>query len=277
MKMPKFFGLHASPGKKLAFFLMLIPFIVVVTIYAFGAEYRHSINPDDKIMPTIMKLVDTTMDYAVKKDRKGNYILLGDIMSSMKRLTIGVGVAAIVGLLLGMNMALFPGMGALLNPFVTFFSNVPALALMPMILIIFGVGDLTKIMLIFLGVVFIITRDVYRATNDLPKEQITKALSLGATQLEVAYKIVLPQIIPALISTIRLSLGAAWLFLIAGEAVVSMDGLGYRIYLVKRYLAMHIIIPYVFTITGLAFLLDRMLKWLIDWRYPWYTETKGTN
>ena len=276
MKTPKFFGLHASPGKKLAFFLMLIPFILVVTLYAFGSEHRHSINPDDKIMPTIMKLADTTAEYVVKKDRKGNYILLGDIMSSMQRLVVAVGVAAIVGLLVGMNMALFPGMGALLNPFIIFFSNIPALALMPMILIVFGTGDFTKMMLIFLGVVFVITRDVFRATNDLPKEQITKALSLGATQLEVAYKIVLPQIIPALISTVRLSLPAAWLFLIAGEAVVSMDGLGYRIYLVKRYLAMHIIIPYVFTITGLAFLLDRMLKWLIDWRFPWYTETKGT-
>lgn len=276
MKTPKFFGLHASPGKKLAFFLMLIPFIVVVTLYAFGSEYRHSVNPDDKIMPTIMKLADTTADYVVKKDRKGNYILLNDIISSMKRLVVAVGVAAIVGLLVGMNMALFPGMGALLNPFITFFSNIPALALMPMILIVFGTGDFTKMMLIFLGVVFVITRDVFRATNDLPKEQITKALSLGATQLEVAYKIVLPQIIPALLSTVRLSLGAAWLFLIAGEAVVSMDGLGYRIYLVKRYLAMHIIIPYVFTITGLAFMLDRILKRFIDWCYPWYTETKGT-
>ena len=292
MKIPKFFGLHAVPGKKIAFFLMLIPFVVVLGVYIFGSHYRLSENPRDKIMPAISTMVNSTIEIAIEPNHmirgykapttvwgkikaipEGK--LFNDIEASLMRLVIAVALAAIVGLLLGMNMALFPGMASLLNPFITFFSNIPALALMPILLILLGTGDLTKIMLIFLGIVFTIIRDIFRATNDVPKEQITKALSLGATQLEVVYKIILPQIMPALLSTVRLSLGSAWLFLIAGEAVVSMDGLGYRIYLVKRYLAMHIIIPYVFTITGLAYLLDWILKKTICWLYPWYAETKG--
>ena len=275
MKTSKFFGLHAIPGKKLGIFLMLIPFIFVITAYIIGSDYRHMANAKDKVMPTISKMVDTTVKYAIEKDRKGNYVLLNDAVNSVRRIVIGVSLAAFVGLMLGMNTALFPGMRNLLNPFITFFSNIPPLALMPIFLITMGTGEVSKIGLIFIGTVFMITRDVFRATNEIPREQITKALTLGATETEVVYKIVLPQIIPSLLSTVRISLGAAWLFLIAGEAIASTDGLGYRIYLVKRYMAMDVIIPYVLTITGLAFSMDRMLKKYIGWKYPWFVAANG--
>ena len=276
MKTPKIFGLHASPGKRIAFFLMLIPFLIVIGSYIAGSEYRHDINPKDKIMPTIVKIYDSTVEYAFEKDRRGNYVLLNDALASLQRLGMGVALAALVGLFVGVNMALFPGMAALLNPFITFFSNVPPIALMPILLITMGTGEVAKVMLIFVGIVFMITRDVFRATDEIPKEQITKALTLGATQLEVVYKIILPQIIPSLLSTVRLSLGAAWLYVIAGEIVASSEGLGYRIFLVKRYLAMDVIIPYVFTITGLAFLIDRAIKKFIEIVFPWYVQTKGS-
>jgi len=275
MKESKFFGLHARPGKKLGIFLMFIPFIFALFVYMGGSQYRQMENEKDKVMPTIAKMVDSTIKYTVTEDRKGNYRLLNDAVNSVRRIVIGVTLAALVGLMLGMNTALFPGMRELLNPFITFFSNIPALALMPILLITMGTGEVAKIGLIFIGTVFMITRDVFRATNELPKEQITKALTLGATEFEVVYKIVLPQIIPSLLSTVRLSLGAAWLFLIAGEAIASTDGLGYRIYLVKRYMAMDVIIPYVLAITGLAFSMDRILKRFIGWKYPWYVATSG--
>ena len=64
---------------------------------------------------------------------------------------------------------------------------------------------------------------------------------------------VLPQVLPRLLERLRLALGAAWLFLIAAEAIASTEGLGYRIFLVRRYLAMDVILPYVVWITLLAF------------------------
>jgi NitT/TauT family transport system permease protein len=79
---------------------------------------------------------------------------------------------------------------------------------------------------------------------------------------------------PCLIDSTRLSLGAAWLFLIAAEAIASTDGLGYRIYLMRRYLSMDIIIPYVLWITLLGFVFDRLLQLWISKRYSWYLVTK---
>src|SRR6185436_18623254 len=98
----------------------------------------------------------------------------------------------------------------------------------------------------------------------------TKALTLGAGELQLVYRIVLPQVMPRLIDTIRLSLGGGWLFLIAAEAIASTDGLGYRIFLVRRYLAMDVIIPYVLWITLLAWLMDWGLKRLTRKAFPWY-------
>ena len=75
---------------------------------------------------------------------------------------------------------------------------------------------------------------------------------------------------PRLLSAIRLSLGAAWLFLIAAEGLAATEGLGYRIFLVRRYLSMDVIIPYVTWITLLGFSIDYSLKLIIQKRYRWY-------
>jgi NitT/TauT family transport system permease protein len=169
---------------------------------------------------------------------------------------------------------LFPGLRSLSLAFVTFISIVPPLAILPILFIVFGVEEIAKVVLIFIGTFPLITRGVYLATMKIPDEQIPKALTLGASQLSVAYRIVLPQIMPCLIDSTRLSLGSAWLFLIAAEAIASTDGLGYRIYLVRRYLSMDIIIPYVIWITFLGYVFDRLLQTWVSMRYSWYLVAK---
>jgi NitT/TauT family transport system permease protein len=96
----------------------------------------------------------------------------------------------------------------------------------------------------------------------LPEEQLIKAQTLGASSWQIMVRVVLPQILPRLLDAVRLSLGAAWLFLIAAEAIAATDGLGYRIFLLRRYLAMDVILPYVAWITLLAFLFDVGLRHL---------------
>ena len=120
-----------------------------------------------------------------------------------------------------------------------------------------------------------ITRDIYLSTAKIPFEQIIKSLTLGAKSWQVTYRIILPQIIPRLIETVRLAMGSAWLFLIASEAISAEVGLGYRIFLVRRYLAMDVIIPYALWITLLGFLFDFLLRKSIDVFYPWYKGAKS--
>jgi NitT/TauT family transport system permease protein len=274
-KAPRFWGIHARSGRLLAWVLAVIPFALVLGAYLIASDTRHRENPSDKLLPAFSQMAGAVKRMAFTKDkRSGEYLMLKDTKASLGRLLTGVAVAAVASLLLGINMGLFPGMRAGLAPFITFISMVPPLAILPILFITLGVDELAKVSLIFLGTFPMITRDTYLATRKLPVEQITKALTLGASQLDLVYRVVLPQVLPRLIETVRLSLGAAWLFLIAAEAIASTDGLGYRIFLVRRYLAMDVILPYVLWITALGFTLDWLLRVLLRWRFSWYLVTK---
>ncbi len=268
-------GIHAQPGKKANIILLLLPFILLVATYLAASHIRHQENPQDKLLPSATQIVKAIDRVALTEDRRtGKYLLWTDTLASLKRLAIGVTAAAIFGLLIGLNMGIYPGIRSLSFSFVTFFSMIPPLAVLPIIFISFGVDEFAKIMLIFIGIFPIISRDIFLTVRKLPQEQITKALTLGASSFAVTYRIILPQILPRLIDAIRLSLGAAWLFLIAAEAIAAMDGLGYRIFLVRRYLAMDVIIPYVLWVTLLGFLFDLILRTIINKRFAWYADRK---
>ncbi len=266
-----FFGLYADPPVLLRVILALLPFVLLAVLYLAASNIRHAENPHDKLLPTVSKIVKAIENTGFKKNKRtGTYLLWHDTLASLKRLIIGIMSSAVIGFVLGLNMGLLPGINNLLMAFITFIANIPPLAILPILFISFGVDELGKVMLIFLGTFPLITRDIYLAVKKIPEENIVKALTLGASQTAVIYRVVYPQVIPRLIETVRLSLGSAWLFLIAAEAIASQSGLGYRIFLVRRYLSMDIIIVYVCWITFLAFLADFMLRKLISYKFPWY-------
>jgi NitT/TauT family transport system permease protein len=241
-----------------------------------ASDYRHRQNPSDKLLPPVTKMV-TAMEKAAfeRNKRTGDYQLLKDTLSSLRRIGIGLGCAALCGLLTGLLLGLLPGMQNLFLPFVTFCSIVPPLAILPILFIVFGVDELAKVVLIFIGTYPIISRDIYLAVKKIPTEQLIKSLTLGASQFAVIFRVVMPQIIPRLIETVRISMGPAWLFLIASEAIAATSGLGYRIFLVRRYLAMDLIIPYVLWIVLIGITIDFCLKSIIRLRYDWYLEEQG--
>ncbi len=268
---PLIFGIHAKPGPKLRLLLIALPFVILLISYFTASHFRHQENPRDKLLPTMSQMVDAVERMAFHEDaRTGRYLMAEDTLSSLRRLFAGVLLAAIAGLFTGVVLGLFPGFSIMLNPFLTFIAMIPPLAILPILFIAAGIGEAAKITLIFIGIFPIIARDTRLAVLKLPGEQITKALTLGASQLQIAWRITLPQVLPRLLDTIRLSLGAAWLFLIAAEAIAADSGLGYRIFLVRRYLAMDVIIPYVLWITLLGFLMDLGLRHVVKFAFPWY-------
>jgi NitT/TauT family transport system permease protein len=273
----RLFGIHARPGSGLRWLLAALPFVLLLALYAFASDARHRANPSDKILPTPVQMVDAVERMAFTRDaRTGDYLMLADTLASLKRLGLGVLLAAVFGLWLGINMGMFPGMQAGAAPFVTFVSMIPPLAILPILFITLGVGELAKVALIFIGIAPVIARDVAGTVARLPREQVTKALTLGASHLDLVYRVALPQVWPRLIESVRLSLGAAWLFLIASEAIAADQGLGYRIFLVRRYLAMDVILPYVLWITALGFSIDWLLRLTQRRLFPWYVAGEKT-
>jgi NitT/TauT family transport system permease protein len=248
----------------------MMPFVLLIAAYLAASSARLAANPGDKLLPSPATLAGTMHRYAFEEDeRTGDILLWTDTSASLKRLLTALGLSALLGVTFGVAIGVIPYLRAALAPFVAALSLIPPLAILPILFIVAGLGELAKVLLIIIGVAPVIVRDIAFRTQELPPEQMIKAQTLSASTWQLIVRVVLPQTWPRLIDALRLSLGAAWLFLIAAEAIASTDGLGYRIFLVRRYLAMDVILPYVAWITLLAFTMDALLRLVRAKAFPW--------
>ncbi|WP_421858226.1 ABC transporter permease [Oricola sp.] len=263
--------INRKPSRIGAFALGLVPFVAAILAYAIASHYRRLDNPADKLLPSLGDMGAAFTRLAFQPDRRsGDYILWVDTFDSLARLGGGMGVSVLLALSLGCLIGFIPHVRASLAPFIATFSLVPPITVLPILFIMFGLGELSKIMLIVVGTAPVMIRSTAQAVMEIPRELIIKAETLGASVWQMMLRVVLPQILPKLITAIRLGLVPAWIFLISAEAIASTSGLGYRIFLVRRYLAMDVILPYVVWITLIAFLLDRLLLMLSRRAFPWH-------
>jgi NitT/TauT family transport system permease protein len=262
--------INTKPGRGAQLVLALLPFAALVIAYAIGSVMRLSANASDKLMPGLSGFADAINRMAFIPDpHTGEILLVSDTTASLIRIFAGVGISTLAALVIGMAIGMLPYMRSLLAPVIAVISMVPPLALLPILFIVMGLGETSKIALIVIGIAPTMIRDLALRAQELPREQIIKAETLGGSSWQIALRVVLPQILPRLITSLQLQLGPAWLFLIAAEAISSDSGLGYRIFLVRRYLAMDVIFPYVVWITLLAvltsFILDRIRIAVFPW------------
>ncbi|MCF8480872.1 MAG: ABC transporter permease subunit [Rhodospirillum sp.] len=268
--------INRKPSRRWAVVLALLPFLALVLAYMAGSAARLAENPADKLLPALTKVAESAVRLATEQDkRSGDVLLWADTGASLVRLGMGMGFSVALGLAVGMLTGLLPHARAGLSPFVATLSLIPPLAILPILLIVFGLGEVSKVALIVVGIAPVLVRDMSQRAMEVPPEQVVKAQTLGASSWVLAVRVVLPQVLPRLIQATRLALGPAWLFLIAAEAIAATEGLGYRIFLVRRYLAMDVILPYVLWITLLAFCLDWGLRTLSRKAFPWSLTEPG--
>lgn len=262
--------INRQPTRSSSLMLASLPFVLLIAAYLVASHLRLEANPGDKLLPAPQSFVAAMEQMAVEADaRTGRRLLWHDTWASLRRLLLGLGISSVIGMVFGVAIGTIPYLRASLAPFVTVISMVPPLAILPVLFIVLGLGELSKVVLIVIGVAPFLMRDLALHVGSLPTEQIVKAQTLGASTWQIVLRVVLPQSLPRLLDALRLSLGPAWLFLIAAEAIAATDGLGYRIFLVRRYLAMDIILLYVAWITLLAFLLDLLLRIGARRLFPW--------
>ena len=263
--------INRKPDRGTFVALAALPFGLVLVAYAVASAARLGLNPNDKLLPGFASLAAAVSRTAFTADpRSGDVLLWTDTLASLQRIVAALGISTAIALVLGLAMGMLPYLRALLASFVGAVSMVPPLALLPILFIALGLGDAAKIALIAIGITPVMIRDLAGRVQELPREQIVKAETLGASSWQMAIRIVLPQVMPRLLGCLRLALGPAWLFLIAAEAIAAESGLGYRIFLVRRYLAMDVILPYVVWITLLAALMDWILGRIQRALFPWF-------
>jgi NitT/TauT family transport system permease protein len=272
--MPRLINLR--PGRAGALLIGALPFLATVILYLIASHARLADNPNDKLLPAFGSFAQAIHQFAAEPDqRTGQMLLWLDTQTSLVRLGLGLAFSAMLGLIFGVVTGTLPYLRAGLAPYIAVLSLIPPLAMLPVLFIVFGMGELSKVVLIVIGVSPFLMRDLALRVGEIPGEEIIKAQTLGASSWTLILRVVLPQLLPRLLDALRLSLGSAWLFLIAAEAIAAEAGLGYRIFLLRRYLAMDVILPYVAWITLLAFALDWSLRLANRWLFPWYQGGKN--
>ena len=268
--------INLAPSRGGRWMLGLLPFLIIALVYLSLSNARLAENPNDRLLPAPATMANTFFSMATEENqRTGQVVLWADTFASLERLLLGVAISALIGLFVGLANGGLPLVRAKFSPLVTVISLIPPMAILPILFIAFGTGEAAKIALIVIGVTPFLIRDLQGHALRLPDEQRIKAQTLGGNSWQVLIRVLLPQLTPRLLNATRLALGTAWLFLIAAEAIAAQEGLGYRIFLVRRYLSMDVILPYVAWITFLAFLLDQLLARISRLAFPWYHAEEG--
>jgi NitT/TauT family transport system permease protein len=262
--------INQQPARAERFALGLLPFLVLLVTYVVASQLRLAENANDKLLPSLGSMAETFHSYAFTEDaRSGRYLFWTDTWASLKRIGSALLISSGLGLLLAIAIGVVPRVRALLMPLLSTVAMIPPLAVLPILFIILGLEETAKITLIVIGILPCIARDLALRIGEFPEEQLVKAQTLGASTWQLVLRVVLPQTMPRLLDALRLNMGAAWLFLIAAEAIASTEGLGYRIFLVRRYLAMDVILPYVIWITLLALAADLLLRFVRARAFAW--------
>ena len=141
----------------------------------------------------------------------------------------GYGVAAVLGIPLGIAMGWFPALFAALNPVIQLLRPISPIAWIPLAILWFGIGDLSPIFLIFLASFFPIVVNATAGVHTIERHYIRAAANFGVRGLRLLRLVILPAALPHIIVGMRISLGVAWLVVVAAEMIALTSGLGFLI------------------------------------------------
>lgn len=196
-------------------------------------------------------------------------LLWGYIADSLKRVAIGYGIAAAVGIPTGLLLGWYPGAAQVVNPVIQMLRPISPLAWIPVAIVLFGVGDLAAIYLIFLAAFFPIVVSAMSGVRNVPTVYRRAGRNFGLSPAKLLARVVLPAALPQMLVGLRIALGIAWLVVVAAEMIASDSGLGYLVIDArnsgKRYdlvVAAMLLIGLIGLALDLGFRRAERLKWL---------------
>jgi len=195
--------------------------------------------------------------------------LFSDIGASLFRIIAGFLLSVVVALPLGLLFGTSKKTEAVIEPLVAFVRYVPPSAFIPLIIVWFGVGEMGKVFLIFLGVAPYLTLLIADTVHAIRKELVEAALTLGATKTDLIFKVILPYSMPQIWDSFRIMFGAAWTFVIIAEIVGSSSGLGHLMIESQRFLRTDNIFAGIIVIGILGILTDYFFKVTSKMLFPW--------
>lgn len=197
------------------------------------------------------------------------YFLWQHLLMSLERIGIGLVLAIVVGVVLGFILGMVPALNHIISPYVNFLRTLPPLGYIGLLIVWFGIGDTTKIWLLFLAAFPPITISTVQGIEGVSRDRINAAYSLGASKLQTVYHVILPSALPSIMNGIRLATGFAWTTVVAAELNNGIPGIGALAYLSGTELDTPLTLACIIVIGIAAVMLDWIIRLITRLITPW--------
>lgn len=230
------------------------------------ASIRGWVNP--VFMPPPHRVISTLYTLIVERG------FLADIAVSIYRILASFALACLVAIPLGILMGSFRIVNASLNPIVSAWRYLPAPAFIPLLLMWFGVGEGSKLALLFIGVIFFLVTLIMDHTRTVRGEIIETAKTLGASRSQILTTIVLPAVAPNIVVSMRQMLAVSWTYLVIAEIIASTSGIGSVMMRGQRFLKVDEIMAGIVTIGVLGLIFDFIFGFAHRLLFPYVKSTE---
>ena len=229
--------------------------IISVAILILIWQLLFSVSSYDKALFPSPKMA---FDALVELIENGK--LFENIRTSMYRFVTGYFSSVIVAVVLGLILGRIPKLFQYINPAVQLLRPISPTAWMPFIVLLFGIGDVPAIVIIFIAAFFPVLLSTVSAVGNIDPVYLKVSKNFGIKQPALTWKVIFPAAFPQIANGIHLALGTAWIFLVAGEMVGAQSGLGYQIIDARNNIRADILLATILVIGIIGILLDGLLK-----------------
>jgi taurine transport system permease protein len=186
--------------------------------------------------------------------------LASDIVASLSRILVGFSLGTVIAVPIGLLMGNLPLVRGFLQAYIEFFRYIPALSLVTLSMIWFGIGEASKVFLITYGTVFIVTVNTIAGVASIPVTKLRAARALGSSQTQMFLYVTLPATVPFILTGMRIAMGAAFTTIVAAEMVAAQSGLGFLIFSSRLYMQTDAIFVAIVTLGFLGFMTDSVMR-----------------
>lgn len=194
------------------------------------------------------------------------------LAASLQRILIALSAATLCGVTVGLAMGLSPTLRGMLDPLIELYRPVPPLAYLPLMVIWFGIGETSKVLLIYLAIFAPVAMATLAGVQGARQVRLRAARALGANRWQVLWYVIVPGALPDMLTGLRIGLGVGWSTLVAAELIAATRGVGFMVQAAGEFLATDVVLAGILVIALIAFTLELGLRALQRRLTPWHGE-----
>lgn len=255
---------YGAPGQGDSTAISVVTTVTLITLW-WVSTHMGWIKP--LFLPSPEAVLGKFID--ISREEFSGATLWGHTMSSLFRVFSAFFLACLTAIPVGIAMGVNRVFRGIFDPPIEFYRPIPPLGYLPLTIIWLGIDDTQKIVLIYLAIFAPMALNARAGVRSVSIEQIHAAYSMGASQMQVIWHVVLKSALPEILTGMRIGIGFGWTTLVAAEMVAAEAGLGHMVLSAAEFLVTDVVIMGIVVIGGLAYLFDLLMRYLERTLIPW--------